>query len=74
MSDDFSVFHRQMRKPAVIAISSGAILGVMSVTVRRQLYDADTSWIWAVLFGGLAAIMLYARMYYTLSQRHGDQD
>jgi protein-S-isoprenylcysteine O-methyltransferase Ste14 len=69
MSDDISLFHRRMRKPALISLVAGFGLGFVSVQVRRITTTYATPWWWAIIFGVLAATMLYAVSYSNLKKQ-----
>lgn len=69
MSDDISLFHPRMRKPAAIALVAGFGLGFISVQVRRVTTSYATPWWWALIFGVLAATMLYGVAYSNISKQ-----
>jgi len=69
MSDDLSLFDRRMRKPAAISLTVGFALGIMSVQAQRLSYSGDYPWTLALIYGPLAAAMLYGVTYRNLSKR-----
>lgn len=69
MSDDISLFHPRMRKPAVIALVFGLTLGFMSVGAARLGNRPGQSLFFGVVFGLLATAFLYGVMYSNLSKQ-----
>jgi len=69
MSDDISLFHPRMRKPAVIAVVFGLVLGFLAIGSQRFSEGAPDPWFLAVPYGLLAAAFLYGIMYRNLSRR-----
>jgi cobalamin synthase len=74
MSEDFSIFHPRMRKPAVVSIVSGFALGILAVGAQRTFYDVEVSWILAVVLGVGATGALYGKMYVELQKQHGNEN
>jgi high-affinity Fe2+/Pb2+ permease len=68
MSDDISLFHPRMKKPAVIAVVGGFGLGFLAVGAQRIQGGGTPLWIGA-LMGILAAGFLYGIMYRNLKHR-----
>jgi len=68
MSDDISLFHPRMRKPAVIALTFGLVLGFLAVGAQSITTGSAQSVILGVVLGLLAASFLYGIMYRNLSQ------
>lgn len=69
MSDDISLFHRRMRKPAIISVVAGLGLGFLAIGAHRMTTGNQVSWLLAFAYGGLAAIMLYGVTYRNLKRR-----
>ena len=74
MSDDISLFHPRMRKPAVIALVFGLVLGFLSVGARQMTGGAGQSPIFGVVLGLLAAAFLYGIMYRNLSKHIAEEE
>jgi len=68
MSDDISLFHPRMRKPAIIALVFGLVLGFLAVGAQRIATESSSSILLGVVLGLLAAAFLYGIMYRNLSQ------
>jgi len=68
MSDDISVFHRRMRKPAIIATVAGFSLGFLAVGAQWLQGEESPLWLAPVL-GVLATAFLYGVMYRNLERR-----
>jgi len=69
MSDDISLFHRRMRKPAALALVIGFGLGIISIQAQRLSTGSEYPWILAIPYGLIAAAMLYGVMYQNISKR-----
>ena len=69
MSDDISLFHPRMRKPAVISLGFGLVLGFLAVGAQGIDSGAGNSPILGIVLGLLAAAFLYGVMYSNLSAR-----
>lgn len=69
MSDDISLFHPRMRKPAVIALVFGLVLGFLSVGAQGISTETGGSLVLGVVLGLLAAAFLYGVMYRNLSKQ-----
>lgn len=74
MSDDISLFHPRMRKPAVIALVFGLILGFLAVGARGIATGSSLSLVLALVLGLLAAAFLYGIMYRNLSVRLSQEE
>jgi len=70
MTDDFSLFHPRMRKPAAVAVVAGFTLGFLAVGAQRVQGGDATEWWLALLYGSLAAAMLYGVSYRNLKKRY----
>jgi len=73
MSDDISLFHPRMRKPAVIALVFGLVLGFLSVGAQRIAGGSGQSLVLGVALGLLAAAFLYGIMYRNLSKHLSEE-
>jgi len=69
MSDDISLFHPRMRKPAVYALTFGLTLGFLAIGGQRLNDAGAQEWYFAIPYGLLAAAFLYGIMYRNLSER-----
>lgn len=67
MSDDISPFHPRMRKPAVMALVFGLVLGFLAVGAQGITTGSSLSPILGLVLGLLAAAFLYGIMYRNLS-------
>jgi len=74
MSEDISLFHPRMRKPAVIALLFGLTLGFLAVGAQRIRDGSGGSVILGVVLGLLAASFLYVIMYRNLSQHIAQEE
>jgi len=74
MSDDISLFHTRMRKPAVIALVFGLTLGFLAVGTQRMMGGAGQSLPVGIALGLLAAAFLYGIMYRNLSQHIAQEE
>jgi len=68
MSDDISLFHPRMKKPAVISVVGGFGLGFLAVGAQRIQGTATPLWL-GLVFGILAGSFLYGVMYRNLKHR-----
>ena len=68
MSDELSLFHPRMRKPAVISVVGGLALGFMAVQGQRIQTGGQMPWWLAVPLGLLAAAFLYGIAYRNLKK------
>jgi len=69
MTDDLSPFDDRMRRPAVISIVGGMLLGFMAIYAQRILMGVDTPIVMGVVFGLLASAALFANSYRSISAR-----
>ena len=74
MSDDISLFHPRMRKPAAFALVFGLVLGFLAVGAQRITDGSDQSLVLGVVLGLLAAAFLYGIMYRNLSERLSQEE
>jgi len=74
MSDDISLFHPRMRKPAVIALVFGLLLGFLAVGAQRIRFGTEQPLILGVVLGLLAAAFLYGIMYRNLSKHIAQEE
>jgi len=74
MSDDISLFHPRMRKPAVIALVFGLTLGFLAVGAQRIIDGSGQSLPTGIVLGLLAAAFLYGIMYRNLSQHISQEE
>jgi|GEM_PF-978526 drug/metabolite transporter (DMT)-like permease len=74
MSDDISLFHPRMRKPGIIALVFGLILGFLAVGAQRISGGDGQSLVVGVVLGLLAAAFLYGIMYRNLSQHIAQEE
>ncbi|MFB6222215.1 MAG: hypothetical protein ABEH86_00900 [Haloarcula sp.] len=73
MADDISPLDRRMRGPAVIAVSAGVVLGLLTgYTVGAGTPDGP-SWVLIAPFALLATVFLYLAAYRNLSKRVSGQ-
>ena len=73
MSDDISLFHPRMRKPAVIALVFGLLLGFLAVGAQGMSSGTGDSPILGIVLGLLAAAFLYGVMYRNLSEQLSEE-
>jgi len=66
MSDDVSLFHPRMRKPAVISLVFGLLLGFLAVGAQRITDGNGQALPLGLVLGLLAAAFLYGIMYRNL--------
>lgn len=74
MSDDISLFHPRMRKPAVIALVFGLVLGFLAVGAQGIDSGSGNSPVLGLVLGLLAAAFLYGVMYRNLSAQLENED
>jgi drug/metabolite transporter (DMT)-like permease len=74
MSDDISLFHPRMRRPAVYALSFGLLLGFLAIKSQQIRGGSNQSPILGVVLGLLAAAFLYGIMYRNLSEHHSQEE
>jgi drug/metabolite transporter (DMT)-like permease len=74
MSDDISLFHPRMRKPAVIALMFGLVLGFLAVGAQRINGGTGQSLPLGIALGLLAAAFLYGVMYRNLSKHLSQEE
>ncbi|WP_324664018.1 hypothetical protein [Haloarcula sediminis] len=74
MSDDISPFHPRMRKPGLIALVFGLVLGFLAVGAQRITDGTGQSLLLGVVLGLLAAAFLYGIMYRNLSKRLAQEE
>ncbi|WP_262180395.1 hypothetical protein [Haloarcula laminariae] len=74
MSDDISLFHPRMRKPGLIALVFGLLLGFLAVGAQRIAGGTGQSPVLGIGLGLLAAAFLYGIMYRNLSERLSEEE
>jgi len=74
MSDDISLFHPRMRKPAVIALVFGLVLGFLAVGAQAITGGSGQSPILGLVLGLLAAAFLYGIMYRNLEAHIAEEE
>ena len=74
MSDDISLFHPRMRKPAAIALVFGLVLGFLAVGAQRISGGSGQSLVTGVVMGLLATAFLYGIMYRNLSAHIAEEE
>lgn len=72
MSDDFSIFDKRMRAPAVISVAAGGILTILAGISAGVGQPEGPSWLYMIPFGLLAALFLFFVTYRNLSKQYGE--
>ncbi|MBX0287568.1 hypothetical protein [Haloarcula salinisoli] len=74
MSDDISLFHPRMRKPAIYAAVFGLILGFLAIKGQRIATGGGQPWVLVAPYAILSAAFLYGIMYRNLSQHLSQEE